>query len=75
MLCHRFAKSGKFSGVVAADFSETMLMQAKEYFQKDSGLKSWYVGDRASPCVCMLSPSILLAHIFRPISCQAASQQ
>jgi len=29
----RFARSGKFSGVIAADFSETMLQQARTYFQ------------------------------------------
>ncbi len=28
-----FARSGQFSGVVAADFSENMLKQAKTYFQ------------------------------------------
>jgi ubiquinone/menaquinone biosynthesis C-methylase UbiE len=28
----RFARSGAFSGVVAADFSENMLRQAKAFF-------------------------------------------
>ena len=34
----RFAKSGKFSGVVAADFSETMLQQSRSYFREDGTL-------------------------------------
>jgi len=35
LFSRRFAKSGKFSGVVAADFSESMLQQAKAYFEQD----------------------------------------
>ena len=38
LLYRRFAKSGKFSGVVAADFSETMLQQARSYFKEDGTL-------------------------------------
>ena len=38
LLGFRFAKSGKFSGVVAADFSETMLQQARSYFREDGTL-------------------------------------
>ena len=38
LLYRRFAKSGKFSGVVAADFSETMLQQARSYFREDGTL-------------------------------------
>lgn len=35
LFSRRFARSGRFSGVVAADFSESMLAQAKEYFQQE----------------------------------------
>lgn len=34
----RFAQSGKFSGVVAADFSESMLQQARAFFKQDGTL-------------------------------------
>ncbi len=30
-----FAQSGRFSGVVALDYSETMLQQAQSYFKQD----------------------------------------
>lgn len=37
LFSRRFARSGSFAGVIAADFSETMLQQAKAYFQEDRG--------------------------------------
>ncbi len=33
----RFARSGSFSGVVAADFSESMLQQTREYCLAEGG--------------------------------------
>lgn len=38
LFSRRFVRSGKFSGVVAADFSESMLTQAKQFFEEDRGL-------------------------------------
>jgi len=38
LFSRRFAKSGKFTGVVAADFSESMLQQARSYFKEDGTL-------------------------------------
>mmetsp|Transcript_5371 Transcript_5371/g.14464 ORF Transcript_5371/g.14464 Transcript_5371/m.14464 type:complete len:351 (-) Transcript_5371:679-1731(-) len=35
LFSRRFARSGKFAGVIAADFSETMLQQARSFFQED----------------------------------------
>ncbi|KAL6758835.1 S-adenosyl-L-methionine-dependent methyltransferase [Haematococcus lacustris] len=40
LFSRRFARSGCFSGVVAADFSESMLQQAKIFFQEDGTLPS-----------------------------------
>lgn len=38
LFSRRFAASGKFRGVVAADFSETMLDQASQFFREDASL-------------------------------------
>lgn len=38
LFSRRFVRSGTFSGVIAADFSESMLMQAKQFFEEDRGL-------------------------------------
>ncbi|BDA49132.1 probable malonyl-[acyl-carrier protein] O-methyltransferase at C-terminar half [Coccomyxa sp. Obi] len=38
LFSRRFVRSGKFSGVIAADFSESMLTQAKQFFEEDRGL-------------------------------------
>ncbi|KAG1680345.1 hypothetical protein FOA52_015435 [Chlamydomonas sp. UWO 241] len=38
LFSRRFAKSGRFGGVVAADFSESMLQQARAYFKEDGTL-------------------------------------
>lgn len=38
LFTRRFAKSGKFSGVIAADFSESMLLQTREYLKEDGSL-------------------------------------
>lgn len=38
LFSRRFLSSGKFAGVVAADFSESMLKEAKQYFDQDSSL-------------------------------------
>lgn len=38
LFSRRFVRSGKFEGVVAADFSESMLAQAKQFFEEDRGL-------------------------------------
>lgn len=38
LFSRRFVRSGKFSGVIAADFSESMLAQAKQLFEEDRGL-------------------------------------
>ena len=38
LFARRFAKSGRFAGVVATDFSENMLRQAKQNFDADSSI-------------------------------------
>lgn len=38
LFSRRFVRSGKFSGVIAADFSESMLTQAKQFFEEDRGV-------------------------------------
>jgi ubiquinone/menaquinone biosynthesis C-methylase UbiE len=38
LFARRFVRSGRFAGVVAADFSESMLKQAKQFFEADAGL-------------------------------------
>lgn len=38
LFSRRFAASGRFAGVVAADFSESMLGQARQYFTEDASL-------------------------------------
>lgn len=38
LFTRRFAKSGKFEGVIAADFSEAMLLQTREYLKEDGSL-------------------------------------
>lgn len=38
LFSRRFVKSGKFRGVIAADFSESMLTQAKQYFEQNAAL-------------------------------------
>eukprot|EP00884_Botryococcus_braunii_P021550 jgi/Botrbrau1/8079/Bobra.0230s0006.1 len=38
LFSRRFAKSGKFSGVIAADFSENMLLQASSFFREDPSI-------------------------------------
>ncbi|KAK9918463.1 hypothetical protein WJX75_004235 [Coccomyxa subellipsoidea] len=35
LFSRRFVRSSKFAGVVAADFSESMLIQAKQFFDED----------------------------------------
>ena len=46
LFSRRFVRSGKFSGVIAADFSESMLTQAKQFFEEDRGLDSRSVQSR-----------------------------
>ena len=46
LFARRFAKSGRFAGVVATDFSENMLRQAKQNFDADTSI---------SPRCCPLS--------------------
>ena len=36
----RFVRSGHFSGVIAADFSDNMLRQAGQFFSEDRSLNS-----------------------------------
>ena len=38
LFSRRFVRSGRFKGVVAADFSESMLSQAREFFSTDAAL-------------------------------------
>lgn len=38
LFARRFAASGAFAGVVAADYSESMLRQAAQYFREDAAL-------------------------------------
>ena len=35
LFARRFAKSGRFAGVIAADFSENMLKETDQYFRQD----------------------------------------
>ncbi len=35
LFSRRFARSGKFESVIAADFSESMLNQARLFFEED----------------------------------------
>ena len=42
LFSRRFVRSGRFKGVVAADFSESMLTQAKEFFATDAALDPRY---------------------------------
>jgi len=42
LFARRFAKSGRFAGVVATDFSENMLRQAKQKFDADSSIEPRY---------------------------------
>ncbi|GBF96312.1 hypothetical protein Rsub_09107 [Raphidocelis subcapitata] len=44
-----FARSGRFAGVVALDYSETMLRQAQAYFKEDPVLAT----DSSAPIVCV----------------------
>ena len=43
LFSRRFVRSGRFKGVVAADFSESMLTQAKQFFEADAGLDARYL--------------------------------
>ena len=36
LFSRRFAKSGRFESVIAADFSESMLNQARLFFEEDT---------------------------------------
>ena len=38
LFSRRFVRSGRFQGVIAADFSESMLTQAKQFFEDDPDL-------------------------------------
>ena len=38
LFSRRFVRSGRFKGVIAADFSESMLTQAKQFFEGDASL-------------------------------------
>lgn len=40
LFTRKFARSGQWKGVVALDFSESMLQQAQTYFKEDAGLTS-----------------------------------
>ena len=46
LFSRRFVRSGRFKGVVAADFSESMLTQAKEFFSTDAALDPRYAVNR-----------------------------
>ena len=43
LFSRRFVRSGKFAGVVAADFSESMLIQAKQFFDEDVSMDARFV--------------------------------
>lgn len=43
LFARRFARSGKFEAVVAADFSESMLAQAKLFFEEDKSIDPRYI--------------------------------
>ena len=36
LFSRRFVKSGKFSGVIAADYSDSMLKQTRQFFAEQS---------------------------------------
>ena len=36
LFSRRFARSGRFESVIAADFSESMLSQARTFFEEDA---------------------------------------
>lgn len=38
LFSRKFAKSGSFSGVIALDFSENMLLQCYDFIKKDATL-------------------------------------
>lgn len=58
LFSRRFVKSGRFSGVIAADFSDNMLRQAAQYFSEDRTL---------SPrCVSQCGP---ICDLLWPASC------
>jgi ubiquinone/menaquinone biosynthesis C-methylase UbiE len=38
LFARRFVKSGRFKGVIAADYSEAMLGQAKQFFDQNTAL-------------------------------------
>ena len=42
LFSRRFARSGKFNAVIAADFSESMLGQARTYFEADNTIDPRY---------------------------------
>ena len=43
LFSRRFVRSSKFAGVIAADFSESMLTQAKQFFDEDRSLDTRFV--------------------------------
>lgn len=42
LFSRRFARSGKFESVIAADFSESMLNQARLFFEEDNTIDPRY---------------------------------
>ena len=42
LFSRRFARSGRFSAVIAADFSESMLGQARTFFEMDDTIDERY---------------------------------
>lgn len=60
LFTRKFARSGAFSGVIGADFSESMLDQARQFLQQD--------GSRNSGCAapCRQQRAALAVECFAP---------
>ncbi|GAB4820215.1 hypothetical protein N2152v2_007261 [Parachlorella kessleri] len=56
LFARRFAASGRFAGVVAADFSESMLVQARQYFQQSGGAPATAASTRAAAAAAAAVP-------------------
>jgi SAM-dependent methyltransferase len=50
LFTRKFARSGQWKGVVALDFSESMLQQAQTYFKEDAGLTNRWGGSGSAIC-------------------------
>jgi hypothetical protein len=73
LFARRFLASGRFAGVVAADFSESMLREARQNFERDAGVDP----GQARLCLPARVPAAaqhVPHNLFTPSSCPSTLQ-